>query len=45
MMHKCGRWKSSQMKNFVWKKKKKEKKERKKLLGQREGRIEVFLSL
>ena len=44
MMHKCGRWKSSQMKNFVWKKKK-EKKERKKLLGQREGRIEVFLSL
>ena len=26
-------------------KKKKEKKERKKLLGQREGRIEVFLSL
>ena len=46
MMHKCGRWKSSQMKNFVWKKKKKKrKKERKKLLGQREGRIEVFLSL
>ena len=38
MMHKCGRW-------ILCGKKKKEKKERKKLLGQREGRIEVFLSL
>ena len=26
MMHKCGRWNSSQMKNFVWKKKKRKRK-------------------
>ena len=36
MMHKCGRWKSSQMKNFVWKKKK--RKERKKETARAKGR-------
>ena len=37
MIHRCERWKSSHRKNLVLK-----KKERKKLLGQREGRIEVL---
>ena len=38
MMHKCGRWKRSQMKNFVWKKKRKETKERKKETVRTKGR-------